>query len=173
MGRGKVGEGWLMTPDCQMTLWVWTLAGHLKLCQQPLGTAWFSLTLHLTEQPWSFYCYHHQGNLHHVQSCSRKIHFLTGLSLLWEAVCYWTVHEFIVTEPLLPTGKIWHVCSFKCLFCKPIVCAAFCGLIRAVTEKRKYLFWDYNHIIKYFAHGKICLILTGVAFLELYKVESY
>lgn len=40
-------------------------------------------------------------------------------------------------------------------------------------EKGNYLFWDYNHIIKYFAHGKICLILTGVAFLELYKVDSY
>lgn len=64
MGRGRGGESWLMTPDCQMTLWVGTLAGHLKPCQQPLGTAQCSLTFHLTGSPWSFYCFHGQGNLH-------------------------------------------------------------------------------------------------------------
>lgn len=40
MGWGRAAESWLMTPDCQMTLWAWTLSGHLKPCQQPLGPAW-------------------------------------------------------------------------------------------------------------------------------------
>lgn len=42
-----------------------------------------------------------------------------------------------------------------------------------VKKKKKYLFWEHNYMIKYFAFGKIPLILTDEEFLELYIMDSY
>lgn len=138
MGRGREGESWLMTPDCQMTLWIYMLAGHLKLCQQPLGTAQFSLNISFNRLTLVFLLLPLLGKFIQYLIMIQKIHILTGLSSFRSYVLL-NCEAVYIAAFVINKGKIWYICSFKSLCCKSIICGTFCSLIRTVVKKKSFI----------------------------------